>query len=205
MKKQSNQTLHPVLEFVSSKAGIPFGRSIQVKVRDDGEPLFIMKHACDILGIKKYRDATKRLDEDETCPVIVDTSMGPRTMQAVTESGLYHLISKSRKPEAREFSRWVRKDVLPAIRKMGFYADPDAMLRVRDYMSLRQITGSVHGFGQTCMAVCRQLGAEPELHRKRGHAFPVRVLDEAAKGREAGTPPLLKRVDVFTFTFNPNA
>ena len=62
----------------------------------DGEPLFVAKDVCDVLGINKYRDAVARLDEDEKGrPVVVDTPGGKQSMTTVNESGLYHLIFQS--------------------------------------------------------------------------------------------------------------
>lgn len=87
----------------------------------DGQTWFVAKDVCDALEIKKYRDSVARLDEDEREPVLVDTLGGKQEMIAVNESGLYTLIMKSRKPEAKAFKRWVTHEVLPSIRKTGEY------------------------------------------------------------------------------------
>lgn len=87
----------------------------------DGQTWFVAKDVCDTLEIKKYRDSVARLDEDEREPVLVDTLGGKQEMIAVNESGLYTLIMKSRKPEAKAFKRWVTHEVLPSIRKTGEY------------------------------------------------------------------------------------
>jgi len=87
----------------------------------DGEPWFVAKDVCDILGIEKYRDAITRLDEDERESVKMDTLGGKQSMSAVNESGLYSLILTSNKPEAKKLKKWVTSDVLPAIRKTGRY------------------------------------------------------------------------------------
>lgn len=88
---------------------------------EKGNPLFVAKDVCDILGISKYRDAILRLDEDERGSVRVDTLGGIQEMGAITESGLYTLTIRSDKPEARPFRKWVTSEVLPAIRKTGGY------------------------------------------------------------------------------------
>ena len=64
----------------------------------------------------------RRLDEDEKGVVIVDTPGGKQEMACINESGLYSLILTSRKPQAREFKKWITSVVLPAIRKTGSYS-----------------------------------------------------------------------------------
>ena len=92
----------------------------------DGEPWFVAKDVCDILDISKHRDAVSRLDDDERGSVLVDTLGGRQAVSAVNEYGLYSLILKSRKPEAKEFKRWITHDVIPAIRKTGSYSIMDS-------------------------------------------------------------------------------
>ncbi|MBQ6664900.1 MAG: Bro-N domain-containing protein [Synergistaceae bacterium] len=103
-------------------------------VEQDGEVWFVSKDVCDILEISKYRDAVSNLDEDERGSVKVDTLGGRQEMTAINEPGLYSLIFRSNKPEAKQFSRWVRHEVLPSIRQTGSYTAPNAEplnLRVR--------------------------------------------------------------------------
>lgn len=96
-------------------------REFRTSVTSDGEPLFCGKDTCELLDISKYRDATARLDEDQRCPVLVDTVGGPQTMTFITEGGLYELILRSRKPEAKVFRKWITDEVLPQIRRTGSY------------------------------------------------------------------------------------
>ena len=91
-------------------------------VERDGEPWFVLKDVCDVLGISKYRDVSERLDTDEREPVKVDTPGGPQMMTAVNESGLYSVILRSDKPEAKPFRKWVTSEVIPAIRRHGSYS-----------------------------------------------------------------------------------
>lgn len=92
-------------------------RTVQI----NGEPWFVLKDVCDVLGISKYRDVVERLDEDERALVKVDTLGGCQNMVAVNESGLYNVILRSDKPEAKPFRKWVTSEVLPSIRKTGTY------------------------------------------------------------------------------------
>lgn len=83
---------------------------------------FVAKDVCDVLGIKNSRQAVSRLDEDEKGVILNDTPGGIQEVAIVSESGAYFLIARSDKPVAREFDRWVRKEVLPTIRKTGSYS-----------------------------------------------------------------------------------
>lgn len=102
--------------------------SVRVAIdQDTGEPLWVAKDVCDVLGIQNSRDALKRLDDDQKGVVLTDTPGGKQDMSTVTESGLYELIFRSDKPEAKEFRKWVTSVVLPAIRKTGKYEIPADM------------------------------------------------------------------------------
>lgn len=90
-------------------------------VRKDGTPWFVLKDVCGVLGISKYRDVAERLDPDERGPVRVDTLGGSQEMTCISESGLYNVILRSDKPEAKPFRKWVTAEVLPAIRRSGGY------------------------------------------------------------------------------------
>ena len=96
------------------------GNNIRVLGTKD-EPWFVAVDVCKILKIKNSRDAVKRLDEDEKGVVKTDTLGGQQDLQVINESGLYTLILKSRTPEAKQFKRWVTHEVLPRIRKYGYY------------------------------------------------------------------------------------
>jgi anti-repressor protein len=87
----------------------------------EDEPWFVAKDVCLILGINKSRDAIARLDEDERRPVRMDTLGGQQQMTALSESGLYSLILRSDKKEAKRFRKWVTSEVLPSLRKTGRY------------------------------------------------------------------------------------
>lgn len=110
-------------------------------IEQDGEVWFVAKDICDILDIKNARDAIKSLDDDEkmASEIATPSNGGHSKLNLISESGLYALVFKSLKPEAKEFRRWVTGTVLPQIRKTGAYsiqqeqpttkALPDANLR----------------------------------------------------------------------------
>lgn len=90
-------------------------------VERGGEPWFVAVDVCRALEIKNSRDAVGRLDEDEKGVVLTDTLGGQQEVTIVNEPGLYSLVLGSRKPEAKEFKRWVTHEVIPSIRKHGGY------------------------------------------------------------------------------------
>ena len=99
----------------------------QVRTVDiDGEVWFVAKDVCDILGIQNHRDAVSALDDDErrVSEFPTPSNGGYSKVNLVSGPGLYALILRSNKPEAKSFSRWVRHEVLPSIRKTGKYELP---------------------------------------------------------------------------------
>ncbi|MCY8344997.1 Bro-N domain-containing protein [Bacillus haynesii] len=88
----------------------------------DGEPWFVAKDVCDVLGITDARKSVNLLDEDERNSVPITDSLGrDQETFIINEPGLYSLILRSRKPEAKQFKRWITHEVIPTIRKTGSY------------------------------------------------------------------------------------
>lgn len=107
-----------------------------VRVIDiDGEPWFVAADVCRILDIKNSRDAVADLDDDEKGVANTDTLGGRQEMRIINESGLYNLIFRSRKPEAKKFRKWVTAEVLPSIRKTGMYVEPGRIEPPKDEMN----------------------------------------------------------------------
>lgn len=111
-----------------------------VRVVDvNGEPWFVARDVCECLELDLASGA-RGLDEDEKGLHTVQTPGGAQEMSIVSEAGLYSLILRSRKPEAKAFKRWITHEVLPAIRKHGGYltpakleealTDPDTIIRL---------------------------------------------------------------------------
>lgn len=92
-----------------------------------GEPWFIAKDVCDCLGINNPTVAVSRLDDDERAKF----NLGRQgETNVINEYGLYGLVLASRKPEAKEFKRWVTHEVIPAIRKTGMYMTDNAVQNI---------------------------------------------------------------------------
>ena len=91
-----------------------------------GEPWFVARDVCAVLGTET-RDLPDILEHDEQRPIVdiihtLNDSTGlRRDSRIISEPGLYSLILRSRKPEAKAFKRWVTHEVIPSIRKTGGY------------------------------------------------------------------------------------
>lgn len=89
----------------------------------DNEPWWVLKDICDVLGIANPTQTAARLDEDERA--MFDIGRQGQT-NIINEAGLYNVILRSDKPEAKPFRKWVTHEVLPSIRKTGAYSVPNA-------------------------------------------------------------------------------
>jgi prophage antirepressor-like protein len=106
-------------------------------VNIDGDIWFVASEICKVLGIANPTQAIKPLEEDEKLPYILHRAGQNREVNLVSESGLYALIFKSTKPNAKKFRKWVTKEVIPAIRKTGAYGinrleTPNFVVRFND-------------------------------------------------------------------------
>ncbi len=103
---------------------IPFNyNSYEIRVVKDetGELWLIAKDVCDVLEHTNVAMAVKSLDDDEKGIRKVYTLGGEQALAVVNEAGLYTLIIRSNKPEAKRFKRWITHEVIPSIRKTGKY------------------------------------------------------------------------------------
>ncbi|WP_436632848.1 phage antirepressor [Latilactobacillus sakei] len=88
----------------------------------ENEPYFVGKDVADILGYERSDNAIRnRVDTEDKLTHHISASGQRRNMYIINESGLYSLILSSKLPAAKEFKRWVTKEVLPSIRKKGAY------------------------------------------------------------------------------------
>lgn len=95
------------------------GNQVRILSDEKGEPWFVAKDVCEVLGHSNASMALERLDNDERSKF----NLGRQgETNIVNEAGLYALVLGSRKPEAHEFKRWVTHEVLPSIRRHGVYA-----------------------------------------------------------------------------------
>lgn len=90
-------------------------------IQKDGEPWWVLKDVCEVLGLSSPHKVFERLDDDEKGRNQIPTLGGEQEMTVINESGLYNVILRSDKPEAKPFRKWVTSEVLPSIRKNGGY------------------------------------------------------------------------------------
>ncbi|MCZ2939012.1 BRO-N domain-containing protein [Acinetobacter baumannii] len=107
---------------------------IRTVLKDDGEIWFVASDVATVLDYSVASAMIRHLDEDEKGVSIVHTLGGEQEVSVISESGLYSATLKSRKPEAKQFKKWITSDVLPSIRKNGGYIagqendDPELIL-----------------------------------------------------------------------------
>lgn len=144
-------------------------------------PLFCAPDVCAVLGLTNPTVALDALDDDERAKV----SLGHRgETNYVTESGLYHLVFKSRKAAAKRFRRWVTETVLPEIRKNGSFHAPEAVAEARD-LECVTLTRWLSGMGLDLRDDARRCAVL--LHCVARAATSLRWHPSAAKSRHQGT------------------
>jgi len=117
-----------------------FKESREVRTLErDGETWFVAKDVCDILDIKNVSDVLQGLDDDEISNLANSEVRGMdipnRGVNIINEPGLYRLIFQSRKEEAKAFKQWVFHEVLPSIRKKGYYAVSQLQVRLEEALA----------------------------------------------------------------------
>lgn len=114
-------------------------------VEHNGEIWWVLADVCNVLEIKNGRDVLKRLDPDEKGVDFIYTLGGEQEVTIINEPGLYSVILRSNKPEAKAFKRWLTHEVLPAIHKTGSYSvaqsapDSDIAVLAEEVKELRQM------------------------------------------------------------------
>ena len=152
-------------------------------VTRDGQPWFL---GCDVAEMLGFTNTRKALldhvdNEDKITVTIRDGIRGNPNKVIINESGLYSLILSSHLPEARQFKRWVTSDVLPAIRRHGFYAtretvsqflaDPQAMIEL-----LQQISDERQNLLQTRQQLADTTSELLEAQDKLAHYGPSPII-----------------------------
>lgn len=102
----------------------------------DGEPWFVAADVCKALELGNPSMTVERLDADEKGISSIDTLGGKQRMAIINEPGLYSVILRSRKPEAKAFKRWITHEVIPAIRKHGGYMTKSLLEQVLENPAL---------------------------------------------------------------------
>ena len=93
----------------------------------NGEPWFCLTDVCRVLGLSNPTSVVERLDADERSKF----NLGRQgEVWFINESGLYNVILRSDKPEAKPFRKWVTSEVLPSVRTTGVYMTGNAADRI---------------------------------------------------------------------------
>ncbi|UPG71622.1 hypothetical protein MVG78_13765 [Roseomonas gilardii subsp. gilardii] len=152
-------------------------QSIRV-VEIEGQPWFVAADVCRILDLKMSASGTfvvhlRRLDVSEMRREMVPTIVSGRELRRqnmlISESGLYKLIMRSDKPEARRFQDWVTRDVLPAIRKDGSYVMGEEKVRTGEMSEDELILRAVQALQRK---VDRLTEEKAEVERERDEMAP---------------------------------
>ncbi len=129
----------------------------------DGEVWFVAKDVCDVLGLADVTSALRTLDEDEKLVRKISGAGQIREMATVSEPGLYKLIMRSTKPQAKDFTRWVTHTVLPSIRQTGMYVSTAMQARIdeleRKIASMEKVLSERYSLSVLGETVLGQIGA----------------------------------------------
>jgi len=138
---------------------------IRTAMGEDGEAWFVLADLCAVLEIGQPRTVTRRMDDDMIGTAMVDTgAQGARTVTIVSEPGMYEIVLRSNRPEAKNLRRWVTHEVLPSIRKSGFYATAKVQ---RTIHNARMGLTVMHG------AVARAVEMDVPPGKQRDHLMGV--------------------------------
>jgi len=159
-------------------------RTVMIK----NEPWFVAKDVCDVLEIANSRDATSKLDDDDRHVVKTDTSTGPKESTVISESGLYCLIMRSNKPQARQFQKWVTREVLPTLRKTGVYVVGQEQT---DDPFLQSLIAAQTSLAATTAIYKKQLEAERELAALNQRMTTLEVRQDAEDAAKEATEELI--------------
>lgn len=104
------------------------GHEVRV-VESSGEPHWVASDVAKVLGYRSAPDMVRNVEPEEadTHNLRIRSANGveqSREVTIISEAGLYEAILKARVPAARDFKRWVTREVLPTIRKHGAYMTP---------------------------------------------------------------------------------
>lgn len=162
-------------------------RNIRVAI-DNGEPWFCANDVCDAIGHSNPRKAV-----DDHCDVddvtkrdVIDALGRPQQTNFISEAGVYCLILGSEKPEAKAFKRWLTREVLPQIRKVGFYGALDLKSRIALGNQMLGIVDRLHRSGGDAFVRGALMGRLQEVCLLLGQPVP----DAALLGKDAAQIPL---------------
>lgn len=169
-----------------SALAFPFeGNLVRTIVDEHGDPWFVVSDVCRALGHTNPTMAIASLDDDEKGLSFTETPGGRQELRTVSESGLYRLVLRSNKPEAKRFRRWVTRTVLPHIRKTGGYGA--AKLDVRDPRQMAAVALQLAEYNRELQVSLEAAAPKVEFYDRFADADGRYGLQNA--GRALGQPP----------------
>lgn len=161
----------------------------------DSEPWWVAKDVASVLELGNARSSLALLDEDEKGVHSMDTPGGDQQVTVINEPGLYSLILRSRKPQAKAFKRWVTHEVIPAIRRTGSYTARPALASAAGPVPyreqaeilaiLRPVLPEPYATATGKVIMARAMGERPELEPGETPLYAATFLAE--KGHKPKT------------------
>jgi prophage antirepressor-like protein len=138
-----------------------------------GNPWFVAKDICEVLGIKNHSDAVSRLNTKQKLVLGISDPRGrEQKTTVINEAGVYKLVFRSNKPEAEKFSDWVAEEVLPIIRKTGGYVSNDEMF-IDTYLTYAD--DHTKSMFRATLATVRKLNEEKAIMQPKADYFDALV------------------------------
>lgn len=153
-------------------------------VHRDGAPWFVLADVCRILDLSNPSKAAASLDDDERHTLTNGEGIAAPQVQQVTvisESGLWSLILRSRKAEAKRFKKWVTAKVLPAIRQTGQYGSPAPAIDLSDPIVLQRLVHDLSGMAMDAGERIAQLEPKADALDRLTEARGSLCITDAAK------------------------
>lgn len=124
---------------------------LRTQFSEEGEPLFCLADVCEVLELTNPSSVATSIKEEFETPKlnlgVIERSTGPCEAIFITEPQLYYVLMRSKAKKARPFRQWVVNEVLPAIRKQGYYAlkesNKDVLLRKLEFLKLCLSTNNI--------------------------------------------------------------
>jgi prophage antirepressor-like protein len=155
-------------------------RPVRVIRDETGAPWWVVVDVCEILGLVNPSVAIEGLDEDEVNTLRKGEGIlgpGNPNVNVINESGLYTLIIRSKKPEAKSFRKWITSEVLPAIRMNGYYEAVPGSIPHTDgtaTISVARLTETAQGI-KAAMIIARAFGFRDEEARRLANGVVKKI------------------------------
>lgn len=124
---------------------------LRTQFSEDGEPLFCLADICEVLELSNPSSVASSIKEEFETPKlnlgVIERETGPCEATFITEPQLYYVLMRSKAKKARPFRQWVVNEVLPAIRKKGYYTlkenKRDILMRKLEFLKLSLATENI--------------------------------------------------------------